>query len=310
MSRRTFFALFLFLFTEASAQNASAPFLVVLGIAQDAGFPQAGCERACCAVAWREATHRRKVTALAIVDPQSTERWLLEATPNFAEQLRALNEIAPRLNTSFLSGIFLTHAHIGHYTGLMHLGREVIGANAIPVYVMPRMAAFLKANGPWEQLVRLQNIALRSLQADSTIALNPRLQLTPILVPHRDEYSETVGFRISGPQQSVLFIPDIDKWEKWERRIEDELARVDVAYVDGTFYAEGEIPGRNMAEIPHPFIVESIARWHGVAQTEKAKIRFIHFNHTNPVLNEKSEAWRLVHTSGFHLAREGERVKL
>ncbi len=310
MSRRIRFVLVLLLFTRASAQNATAPFLVVLGIAQDAGFPQAGCERACCAAAWREATHRRKVTSLAVVDPQSSERWLLEATPNFPEQLRALNEIAPRANTNFLSGIFITHAHIGHYTGLMHLGREVINAQAIPVYVMPRMAAFLSTSGPWEQLVRLQNIVLRPMQPDSSIALNARLRMTPIVVPHREEYSETVGFRISGPRQSVLFIPDIDKWEKWERRIEDELARVDVAYVDGTFYADGEIPGRNMAEIPHPFIVESIARWQELQPDEKTKVRFIHFNHTNPLLREGSAAWRLTYTSGFRVAQEGERVGL
>lgn len=298
------------LFTQTFSQTNEAPFLVVLGIAQDAGFPQAGCERACCASAWRNAEQKRNVTALAIVDPRTSERWLIEATPHFPEQLRALNEIAPPSAAILLSGIFLTHAHIGHYSGLMHLGREVIGAKAIPVYAMPRMRAFLSSNGPWEQLQRLQNITLRPLRNDSTITLNPRLRLTPLLVPHRDEYSETVGFRIAGPGRSVLFIPDIDKWEKWTLRIEDEIAKVDVAYVDGTFYAEGEIPGRNMAEIPHPFIVESVARWQSLAPNEKSKIRFIHFNHTNPVLREQSAARQSVYTSGFQIAREGERITL
>lgn len=300
----------LLLFTPTFSQTNEAPFLVVLGIAQDAGFPQAGCERVCCASAWRNAEQRRNVTALAIVDPRTSERWLVEATPHLPEQLRALNEIAPPSAATFPSGIFLTHAHIGHYSGLMHLGREVIGAKAIPVYAMPRMSAFLNTNGPWEQLVRLQNITLRPLRNDSTITLNPRLRLTPLLVPHRDEYSETVGFRITGPGRSVLFIPDIDKWEKWTLRIEAEIAKVEVAYLDGTFYAEGEIPGRNMAEIPHPFIVESVARWQGLAPEEKSKIRFIHFNHTNPVLREQSAARQAVYTSGFQIAREGERINL
>ncbi len=295
---------------SAFSQTNEAPFLIVLGIAQDAGFPQAGCERACCASAWRDAGQRRKVTSLAIVDPQTSERWLIDATPDFPEQLRALNEIAPSAKPFTLTGIFLTHAHIGHYTGLMHLGREVMGAKAVPVYAMPRMRTFLSANGPWDQLVRLQNITLHSLQRDSTMALNARLRITPIVVPHRDEYSETVGFRIVGPRRAVLFIPDIDKWEKWERRIEDELAVADAAYLDGTFYAEGEIPGRNMAEIPHPFIVESLARWQGLTAKEKSKIRFIHCNHTNPVLQEQSAAWQHVFTAGFQIAREGERAEL
>lgn len=298
------------LWTSSFPQTHAAPFIVVLGIAQDAGFPQAGCSRECCAQAWREVSPRRKVTALGLVDPQTSERWLIEATPDFPEQLRALNEIAPAANHAALSGIFLTHAHVGHYTGLLHLGREVMAAKATPVYAMPRLRAFLRANGPWDQLVRLQNIALQSLQHDSTITLNSRLRITPIIVPHRDEYSETVGFRIAGPRRAVLFIPDIDKWEKWERRIEEELAQVDVAYLDGTFYAEGEIPGRNLAEIPHPFIVESLARWQTLPAQEQAKVRFIHFNHTNPALDSQSAAAQNLLRAGFRLAREGERLEL
>ncbi len=192
----------------------------------------------------------------------------------------------------------------------MHLGREVMGAKAVPVYAMPRMRNFLSTNGPWSQLVRSQNITLQPLQHDSVIVLNARLKITPILVPHRDEYTETVGFRITGPQRAALFIPDIDKWEKWERRIEDEIAQVEVAYLDGTFYAEGEIPGRNMAEIPHPFMVESLARLSSLPKNEKAKIRFIHLNHTNPALNSQSEAHDHIHSLGFRITREQERANL
>jgi len=28
---------------------------------------------------------------------------------------------------------------MGHYTGLMHFGREVMGTNNLPVYAMPKM---------------------------------------------------------------------------------------------------------------------------------------------------------------------------
>ncbi|NUO84351.1 MBL fold metallo-hydrolase [candidate division KSB1 bacterium] len=294
----------------ATPQTDDAPFVVVLGVAQDAGVPQAGCKRACCTAAWLDFSRRRKVTSLAIVDPQTSERWLIDTTPDFPEQLQILNELTSSASPATINGIFLTHAHIGHYTGLMHLGREVMGAEEVPVYAMPRMRDFLRNNGPWQQLVRLRNIVLRALQNDSTIVLNARLKLTPMLVPHRDEYSETVGFRIAGPQQTVLFIPDIDKWEKWERRIADEIAGVDVAYLDGTFYAGDEIPGRNMAEIPHPFIVESLARLSSLPAKEKMKVRFIHCNHTNPVLSQESQAYGHVRALGFGFAQEREKVKL
>ena len=90
-----------------------------------------------------------------------------------------------------------------------------------------------------------------------SVDLEGGLQVTPLLVPHRDEYTETVGFWIQGPNRSALFIPDIDKWERWDSlgtAIEDWIAKVDVAYLDGTFLEEGEIPGRAIEEIPHPFI--------------------------------------------------------
>lgn len=307
----SFFLLYAALHSDrVFSQINAAPYIVVLGVAQDAGFPQAGCQRACCTQAWREAVLRRHVTALALVDPQSSQRWLIDATPDFPEQLRRLDEVAATAHASFLNGIFLTHGHIGHYTGLMHLGREVMGAKALPVYVMPRMRTFLSTHGPWEQLVRLQNVKLQPLQHDSTITLNAGVTITPILVPHRDEYTETVGFRIAGPRHAVLFIPDIDKWEKWPRRIEDEIAQVEVAYLDGTFYAEGEIPGRNMAEIPHPFIVESMARFSSLPPHERAKIRFLHLNHTNPALILDSAAWRNLHNAGLFVAQEGEQFEL
>ena len=171
-----------------------------------------------------------------IVDPQTGQRWLLDCTPDFREQLRELDRIAPTQKSPGIDGILLSHAHIGHYTGLMHLGREVMGAHQLPVFAMPRMRQFLEKNGPWSQLVTAENITICDLADGSAVKLNNRLRVTPLLVPHRDEYSETVGFRIEGPSQSVLFLPDIDKWDQWETSIEDVLRDTDVAYVDGTFF--------------------------------------------------------------------------
>ena len=295
----------------AAAQEDNSPYVVVLGIAQDGGFPQAGCKKDCCLAAWGDHAKRRHISCLALVDPISGERWMFDATPDFRDQLRMLDEIAPKAGKApALDGIFLTHAHIGHYTGLMFVGHESIGADEVNVYVMPRMRMFLSNNGPWDQLVNYKNIKLRPLREGQPVRLNERLFVTPLRVPHRQEYSETVGYRIDGPNASVLFIPDIDKWEKWESRIENVLLTVDYAYIDGTFYANGEIPGRDMASIPHPFIEESLTRFRMLPDEQKAKIRFIHLNHTNPALQENSEAQKAVQKAGMHIAAEGERVKL
>ena len=183
---------------------------------------------------------------------------------------------------------------------------EVMGAREVPVYAMPRMRTYLAENGPWSQLVNYQNIILQPLAGDSTITLPGDFRITPFLVPHRDEYSETVGYRIEGPGKSAIFIPDIDKWERWDRDINEEIQRVDYAFLDATFYANGEIPGRDMSEIPHPFMEESMNRFDQLPTEERKKVYFIHFNHTNPVLREDSEARWLVLERGYGLAEEGQ----
>lgn len=296
----------------ASAQNA--PFIQVLGVAQDAGYPQAACRKSCCAPVWDDPDRRRHVACLAIVDPASGRRWLIDATHDFREQLRALDAVAPPPagdgSSPALAGVFLTHAHIGHYLGLAQLGREVIGAEGVPVYAMPRMREFLETNGPWSQLVSLGEIEIRGLHDGERVPITPTITVTPMLVPHRDEFSETVGYVIEGPGASALYIPDIDKWSRWDRRIEDEIAKVDIAFLDGTFFAEGEIPGRDMGEIPHPFIEETMSRLAALPKEERAKVRFIHFNHTNPVVRGDAAAVGAIEDAGFGVAREGSRVFL
>ncbi len=287
--------------------DPAGPYLQVLGITQDAGYPQAACVRACCARVHRGEAEPRWPTSLALVDPRVGQAWMFDATPRFSEQLRQLEAkpSAPRL-----SGIFLTHGHIGHYTGLMYLGREVMGAPALPVFAMPRMRQFLQHNGPWEQLVKLKNIALEPLEADQPVALGKDIRVTPFLVPHRDEYTETVGYLIEGPRRKVVFIPDIDKWERWSQPIEALIARVDRLYLDGTFYEAAENPNRDMSEIPHPFISESMKRFATLTPEQRAKVVFIHFNHTNAALLPDSEVSRHIQAAGFGLAREGDRLEL
>ncbi len=297
----------------ALGQNSTddeQPFLVVLGIAQDGGVPQAGTKKH---LGWSDAAQRRKVVCLGLVDPTSRQRWMFEATPDFREQLHLLDELAPVAGKPGLSGIFVSHAHIGHYTGLMFLGHESLGATRVPVFALPRMTEYLRSNGPWSQLVRYGNIALRNLENNRIERLTDALSVRPFLVPHRQEFSEVAGFVIQGPNQAVLFIPDIDSWETWDdwgSRIEGMLAEVDVAYLDATFFANGEIPGRDMSGFPHPFISHSMKRFDTLPQAERGKIRFIHLNHTNPALWPDSDARREIVKQGFRVAEELERVKL
>ena len=293
-------------------RSDSRPYLVVLGVAQDGGVPQAGSFDH---PAWDDPSLARSVVSLGLVDPRSNRRYLFEATPDLRRQLRRLDELLPRAAGAhpIVDGVFLTHAHMGHYTGLLFFGHEAMGARAVPVYAMPRMAEYLRGNGPWDQLVRYENVRLETLAAGEPVSLAVDLAVTAILVPHRQEYSEVVGFRIDGPRRKVLFVPDIDSWTEWDGwgvRAEDAIAAVDVAYLDGCFFDHGEVPGRDMSQFPHPLIADSLRRFGALPAPERAKIRFIHLNHTNPVLRDDSEARRRVEAAGFRVAAEGERVEL
>lgn len=214
------------------SEGKKNPYLVVLGIAQDAGYPQAECKKDCCKEVWGDQSKRKMVSCLGLVNPIDGQSYVFDATPDFKDQLNILTQ----QHQADLGGIFLTHAHMGHYTGLMHLGREAMGAKEIPVYAMPRMKSYLETNGPWSQLVDLKNILLQSMAHQQTVNLGDDISVKPLLVPHRDEFSETVGFLIKGKNKSALFIPDIDKWSKWETNIETVIQSVDIAFLDGTFF--------------------------------------------------------------------------
>lgn len=294
---------------NTGATTASGIYLVVLGVAQDGGYPHAGCRRDCCKLVYDGKRRPETPVCLGIVDIENQKLYMLEATPAFPEQWRRLQKISGFHDKRAPDGIFLTHAHVGHYAGLMHLGREVMGTKNVPVYAMPRMTNFLRTNGPWSQLVSLQNIDLQPLQADSAVILPGGLRITPFTVPHRDEFSETVGFRIESPRRKIMFIPDIDKWTKWTSDIAAEVSKVDCALLDATFYRDGELQGRAMKEVPHPFVEETMQLFENQPAAEKSKVTFIHFNHTNPLLWDKKSR-QDVRERGFSIAEEGMRIGL
>ena len=284
-------------------------YLYVLGIAQDGGYPQASCYQPHCMRGWEDKSLRRMVSSIAVVDETSKTKYLFDATPDIREQLYELHQVAPDSEYK-LDGVFLTHGHIGHYTGLMHFGHEAMGARGVSVYAMPRMRAFLSSNGPWDQLVEYENIKLVALEDNQASNLSGQLAVTPFLVPHRDEYTEAVGYRIEGPNKSALFIPDIDKWDRWETDIRNAIRSVDYALVDATFFADGELGNRDMSQILHPFVSESMSLFDGLSSEEKSRVMFIHMNHTNPLLIEGSVEQALVKKAGFRIAREGLKLDL
>ena len=161
------------------------PFVVVLGTLQDGGSPHMGCQKDCCKVI----DPHKKVVSLGLIDPTSKKKFLFEASPDFVSQTNALSSLLPLSGEKSPDGIFITHAHMGHYAGLMFLGREAMNSKSVPVYAMPKMKYFLENNGPWSQLVTLNNIGIKPLSEGKWENISPSLKVKAILVPHRDEFS-------------------------------------------------------------------------------------------------------------------------
>lgn len=292
-----FFALFTY------SQTSESDYIQVLGIVQDAGYPHIGCEKDCCKAV---SPGDYFVSCLGLVDKTNNKRYLFDATPDIHNQLNLLEKFS---DANLVDGIFLTHAHIGHYTGLMYLGREGLGGKNIMVYALKRMSKFLTKNGPWDQLVKLNNISIQTISNKEFVKLSENIFVIPIRVPHRDEYSETVGYKIIGKSKKILFIPDIDKWDEWKKSIIEEVKLVDYAFIDGTFYNGTEL-NRDMREIPHPSIEETLQLFSNQPVAERNKIYFIHINHTNPILTNKNGIRDLVESLGFNIAQRGLKFKL
>ena len=290
-------------FSQEKENKSSEILLKVLGTIQDGGIPHMGCSKECCSNYFLSKKSRIGVSSLGVSNLKYNTNYIIDATPNINFQL--IDLIGNADPSKKLNGIFLTHAHMGHYAGLLNFGRESLNSKNIPLYLMPKFYNFILNNGPWNQLVELNNIKLNKIYNREKVILHNNLSFTPIQVPHRDEYSETVGYVIEGIHKKALYIPDIDKWAKWEVSIVEMIKSVDYAFLDGTFFDEKEINNRDISEIPHPFIIESLKLFKELDESEKSKVYFIHLNHTNPVLNSESSEYKKVISAGFNIAKTG-----
>ncbi len=288
----------------------------VLGTVQDGGLPHPGCSRSCCVGARRGAGSARRVSCLGLGILPDGPLVVVDATPDYPSQ-------AAELGSAFTLGadpvrpsrvapdfILLTHAHVGHYAGLIYLGREASAARDVPVIATPRMCAFLESNKPWSRLVEWGHLRLEPLEPGGRRRLAAGLEVETFAVPHRDEDSDTVGFLFRGPTKRLIYIPDTDSWKRWERPVDRLLEGADIALLDGTFYGSGEVTWRNPEEIPHPTIRETMELLGSLAASGKCRILFTHLNHSNAALDPSSEASREVVRRGFEVAVEGLELAL
>jgi pyrroloquinoline quinone biosynthesis protein B len=291
-----------------------APRIVVLGTVQDGGMPQTGCECSHCAAARKNPALARHVASLAIQIPKTGHVYLVDATPDLPAQIEEIHTFRQhpegKTDRAPVDGVLLTHAHIGHYLGLAHFGFESLNTSGIPAYASPRMAEYLRTNGPWSQLVRLANITLKEFQPGTRFDLEEGITVLPIQVPHRDELSDTMGFLLRGPHTTLLYVPDTDSWRAWPRPLPEilEEEHVDVAILDGTFFSPNELPDRDVTKIKHPLITDSMSLLEPLVKAGKLRVYFTHLNHSNPALDREGAARKEIEARGFRVLDEDDEI--
>ncbi|MBS4204355.1 MBL fold metallo-hydrolase [Lederbergia citrea] len=281
----------------------------VVGTAQDAGLPHPNCFCKNCTEAMRNPSFRRLASSLAIVLPNEKRWHLIDATPDLKEQMARLQKRYD-MQGKLMDSIFLTHAHLGHYPGLLFLGREAIGAKGIPVMAGTKMKQLLEEQAPWSQLTKLENIDVQEIVDGQTVSVSPLVTVKPIDVPHRNEFSETFAFWIEGPNKKVLYVPDIDRWEQWEHDIYTLCQEADICLLDGTFHSPADLEtiGRDYREIPHPVMTETMERLQDLIND--TEIYFVHLNHSNPAIDLDSPIKQQIEEKGFHIAEEEMELRL
>jgi pyrroloquinoline quinone biosynthesis protein B len=284
--------------------------VVILGTAQDGGVPHAGCLCRNCAAARSDPGQRHPPVSIGIVSDD--EAVLVDPTMAFEEQMYALWVCLPS-SVDYTEErfqppgtILITHAHTGHYAGLWQLDRSVLAANRIQV-LGPRLTIeMLSANEPWKAMQADGFINLTAMEFGEPRQLVSSVEVELMQVPHRSEWAtDTAAVVIGGPGKRVLYLPDIDSWEEWNRDLVATVELFDVVLLDGCFW---QAPNRK--GVPHPPVTRTMDLLQHVADAGQTAIGFIHLNHSNPLLTPGSDERRTVIERGFFVAAEGDRIEI
>ena len=286
--------------------------VTILGTAQDGGLPQPGCTRDCCVRVRSNGALRRYPVSLGIVGIDGSSH-LIEASRSMGDQFEIWNSM-DTIDTA-LSSVSITHAHLGHIDGLGLFGKEVMGSQDLTVHCSQSVANLIEQNPIWRALREDGVIIPTVWNANQPFEPSPGcgFNIRAVPVPHRDEFSDNHALLIEGKDSTILFMPDHDTWEETLSggTIRDWLSElgVDIALIDGTFWDDTELQHRDMSEIPHPTVRESLERL-GNRQSSDPDIRFLHLNHTNPLCNPSSPEVEELHAKGWGLVNEGDSFTL
>jgi len=272
---------------DNSPMMASA---VILGSGQDGGSPQVGHRRA--------AGLDRSASSIALCDDDGSV-LLFDASPDIRLQYHWLAE---HLDTEpTLDAVFVTHGHMGHYSGLLHFGMEAAATISLALFAPETVITFLERNQPWASLLSSGHLVATPMESN-VVTIGP-FSVTALPVPHRDEHTDTVAFSVEVEGRPwLLYLPDIDSWSAWPDA-ERVIASHRVALLDATFSSATELPGRDLDAIRHPLVPDTIERFSHL--TSDHMIVLTHINHSNPLGRPDAQITKTAADQGYLVAYDG-----
>ena len=290
--------------------GSRAPTVTILGTAQDGGVPQAGCGCPNCNAAFENPERVRFPVSLGVIDNKGGKH-LIEATRALPEQLKIWADTCGYDNPIRPDTVLLTHAHLGHIEGIGQFGKEAMGCQNLTLVASESVISILqnkKLMAPFSNTDFTSEESLKFEQGGIVFDFIP--------VPHRDDTSDTHAILVSGENKRVLFLPDHDDWGQTLKSVgytnpRDWFQSMGATHVllDATFWNGEELPGRDMKDVPHPTVEDTLERIQE-SELEGPEIIFIHLNHTNPLNKPNSKQSRMVEAAGCKIGHRGWSIEL
>ena len=294
---------------------ASGVSVTILGTAQDGGIPQAGCSCERCNEAHKDLKLRKYPVSLGIIGTDGSKH-IIEVTKNLSEQLMIWSTNG---NELFIpETVSITHLHLGHVEGIGQFGKPVMASKEVDVFLSHKNKNIFDERSDIKLMIEENNI--RTHAKNFNQLFEPMqgcgFSLQFISIPHRSELGDTAAIIIKGNKRNILFMPDQDSWKETleyysKENIREFLKMFDIneALIDGTFWSMEELPGRNISEIPHPTIQDSL-KLLGKRMENDPRISFLHLNHSNPVNDIGSKQRKIVEENGWRVSEIGDVLKL
>lgn len=296
--------------------------LRTLGTAAGGGVPQWNCACPGCTGARAHPDRRRQHDCLAVLGAAPGSWFLINATPDIADQLQAQPELRPDAGQQRtpLVTIILTDAELDHTLGLFRL-REAehlqILATA-PVRQALRERLHLdEILAPYTTLSWLDlplndeppaHIAGIQVSALPLSTKRPRYAVDS--APHP---AWSVAVQLHDPQRdtTALYAPALAVWSE---PVEKAVAQADCVFLDGTFWDDEEprhtnISSRTATEMGHLPIHGPNGTADRLAHTGTHRL-YTHLNNTNPLVDSDAPQHAQLRALGLATAQEGMEISL